>query len=256
MVDVFDEVDEQVRSDQFRAMLFKYGPGVLGGLAAILLVALVWWGYTSMREAAADKASTAYSAGMEKLAQGDAKGAFAQFGAAADASSGVYKSLALQQQGSIRLEENNTAAAVDLFDKAAKASPDQMVGDLARLKSAQALMDTASYADEEARLKPLTDANRPLSALAREALAFAKLQAGKLKEARADFVVLSLLSSASDPVRQRARVAIALIDDGSAAQLNATVKASQSLAANPLFPEGPPSAGPAPTTAPQPEPAQ
>ena len=117
-------------------------------------------------------------------------------------------------------------------------------------------MDTASYADEEARLTPLTDSKRPLSALAREALAFAKLQAGKLKDARADFVVLSLLPTASDPIRQRARVAMDLIDGGAAAQLTATVKASNSLSANPLFPEGPPSAGPPPTANPQPETAQ
>ena len=83
MVDVFDEVDEQVRSDQFRAMLLRYGPGALGALAAVLVLALIWWGYTSLRQAAADKASAAYSTGVEKLAQGDANGAFAQFGAAA-----------------------------------------------------------------------------------------------------------------------------------------------------------------------------
>jgi hypothetical protein len=256
VVDVFEEVDEQLRSDQFRTFMQKGLPGMLGGLAAVLLIVLGFWGYTSYRQAQAEKASAAYAAGADKLAAGDSNAAFAQFDVAAKAGSGVYKSLALQQEGAIRLGQNKIPEAVALFDQAASAAPDQFVGDVARLKSAQALLDTASYADIEKRLTPLTDPQRPLSAMAKETLAFAKLKAGMTKQARADFVVLSLLPAATDDMRQRAHAAIALIDDGSAAQLNATVKAAQDVANNPLFPEGPPQLGPAPTNTPQPEAAQ
>ena len=151
--------------------------------------------------------------------------------------------MALEHQGGIRLEQNRTNDAVALFDQAAKAAPDAMVADLARLKSAYALLDTASYADIEARLQPLTDPQRPLSALAKEALAFAKLKAGKTADARKDFQALTLLPSASDDIHARAHAAVALIDDGSAAQLNDTVKAALSASSNPLFPEGPPTMG-------------
>jgi len=251
VVDVFEEVDEQLRSDQFRTFLQKGLPGILGALAAVVLILLGVWGFTSYREAQSEKASAAYAAGGDKLTAGDANGAFAQFDIAAKTGAGIYKSLALQQEGAIRLDQGKVPEAVALFDQAASASHDQFVGDVARLKSAQALLDTASYADIEKRLTPLTDPQRPLSAMAKETLAFAKLKAGMTKQARADFEVLSLLPSATDGMRQRAHAAIALIDDGSAAQLNATVKAAQDVSNNPLFPEGPPQIGPAPTNTPQ-----
>ncbi len=256
MVDVFGEVDEQVRSEQFRVFLQKGLPIILGGLAAALLIVLGFWGYSSYRQAQAEKASAAYAAGGEKLAAGDANAAFTQFDAAAKEGSSIYKSLALQQEGAIRLDQGKLPEAVALFDKAADAAPDQFIGDVARLKSALALSETASFADIEKRLTPLADPQRPLSAMAKEALAFAKLRAGMTKPARADFVVLSLLPSATDDIRQRAHAAIALIDEGSAAQLNATVKAAQDVTNNPLFPEGPPQLGPSPNNAPQPEAAQ
>ena len=240
MVDVFDEVDEQVRSEQVIATVRKYAPAGIGVLAALLAIALAWWGYTAYNQSAAEKASAAYAQALDTLKGGDAATAFTQLDAAAKSPSAIYRSLALQVQGAIRLDQDKIPEAVALFDAAAKAAPDKFVGDTARLKSAYALLDTASYADIEARLKPLTDPQRPLSALAKEALAFAKLKAGKTADARKDFVSLSLLPSASDDVHARAHAALALIDDGSAAQLNDTVKAALSASSNPLFPEGPP----------------
>ena len=226
---------------------------MLGG--GLLALALAYWGFAQYSQSSAQKASAAYAQGVDSLGRGDAAGAFQQFGVAAKSPSAIYRSLALQQQASIRLDQKKTPEAVSLFDQAAKAAPDKIVADVARLKSAYALLDTASYADIEARLTPLTDPQRPVSALAKEALAFAKLKAGMLKQARNDFVILSLLPSASDAVRQRAHAALALIDDGSASQLGATVQNALSLSSNPLFPEGPPTAA-APTANSQPEAAQ
>jgi hypothetical protein len=226
VVDVFGEVDEQLRSEQIKRFYEKYLPGVLGALAAALVLALGYWGWTSYRTGLADKASAAYGRGVEFLSHGDAANAQKQFQAAADAGSASYRWLALQQEASMRLDQGKTAEAVALFDQSANTAPDPMLADAARLKSALALIDTASYADVEKRLLPLTDAQRPFSASAREALAFAKLKAGDLKSARNDFQVLTLLPGATDDMRTRAQAAIAMIDDGSAAQLGAAVKAA------------------------------
>lgn len=251
MVDVFEEVDEQLRSDQLQTLFRKYLPWAAGGLAAGLVVALAVWGVMHYRQTNAEKASAVYAQGTDSLGRGDQAIAFAQFGEAAKDSSGVYRSLALQQQAGIRLDQNKTAEAVQLFDQAAKAASDPVVGDAARLKSAYALMDTASYADIEARLTPLANPQRPYSSLARLGLAFAKLKAGKVAEARSDFVVLSLLPTATDDMRQIAKEAEALIDSGSTAQLAATVKEAITMPSNPLFPQGVPAGAPAPTN-PQP----
>lgn len=256
MVDVFSEVDEQLRSERFKTSIQKYLPGVLGGLAAVVVLALAYWGWTVHRNSVAEKASAAYAQGVDTLAGGNVAAAYMQFAAAAKPSSAIYRSLSLQQQAGIRLSQGNSAEAVKLFDQAAKIAPDPMVADAASLKAAYALLDTASYGDIEARLNPLTDPERPFSALAKEALAFAELKAGMTKQARADFVVLTLLASASDDIRKRAQAAIGLIDDGSAAQLPAAVKSALSLSSNPLFPEGPPLSGAGAAANSQPEAAQ
>ena len=256
MVDIFEEVDEHLRSDRLVVLARRYLPWVGGVLALALAIALGVWAYTSYQEKNTEAASQAYSDGLDKLGQGQFDAAYAKFAQAAEKPTAGYQALALMQQAGVRMDQKRVPEAVVLFDKAAAATNNPVIADSARLKSAFALLDTAPYDQVEARLKPLTDPKSPVSALAKETLAFAKLKAGNLTGARSDFVVLSLLPSATDDMRQRAHAAIALIDDGSVSQLNATVKASQVITSNPLFPEGPPTGAPAPTANPQPEAAQ
>jgi hypothetical protein len=75
----------------------------------------------------------------------------------------------------------------------------------------------------------LTEQKHPYRAEAFEALAMARLQAGKTQDARGDFVVLTLMQDAPQSVRQRAQAAIALIDSGSAKDLPAAVKATPAI---------------------------
>ena len=141
------------------------------------------------------------------------------------------------QQGAIRLQQGKTDEAVGLFDKAAQAAPSPLIGDMARLKSALALLDTAPYPALQERLTPLMDTKRPYPAAAREALAMAKLRAGKVQDARGDFQVLQLLPDATSGERQRAQAAIAAIDSGAVAGLPQAVAIARSL---------PPAPAPAP----------
>jgi hypothetical protein len=257
VVDVFEEVDEHLRADRAEVLLRKYLPWVLGGLAVGLALALGVWAYQSYSQKNIERASTVYAQAIDTLGKGDTAGALKQFGDVAKTSSGAYKSLALQQVAGIDLDQGKTDLATKSFDDAAKATGEPLLVDAARLKSAYALLDTASYADIEARLKPLMNPDRPFSPLAREALAIAKLRAGKIAEARSDFVVLSLLPSAPDDLHDRAKRAVFLIDGGTAGQIAATVKEAVAMPSNPLFPQTAPAGGPAPNApAPQPGPAQ
>lgn len=246
MVDVFDEVEEQLRSERYRSLAVKSLPWVAAATAAVVIGVGGYWGWNSYQANQADKASESYQAALETAQkQGPAK-AFAQFKTVADGGAKGYKSLALMQMGDIRLEENKTKEAVAYFDDAAKAAPSPLLGDLARLKSAFALMDTASYKDIESRLTPLAGEKSPYRVYAREALAFAKLQSGDLAGARADFVILanSLDTSTSEEVRQRAQAAMQLIDSGAAKELGAAVKAAAALPPIPPLNQLPPAAAP------------
>lgn len=245
MVDVFDEVEEQLRSDRYKSLAVKSLPWV-GALAAVAILGTGgWWGWSSYQQKQYDKASEAYQTAIINGQKTGAASQFSAFEAISKDGPAGYKTLALMQMGGVRLEQNKTAEAVTYFDQAAKLAPNPVLADLAGLNSALALLDTAPYKEVEARLTPLMGEKNPYRVQAKEALAFAKLRAGDLAGARGDFTVLSSsLDNMSDEVRQRAQGAIAMIDSGSAKDLPAAVKAAIAL------PPPPPGlAAPAPTPA-------
>jgi hypothetical protein len=229
VTDVFEEVEEQLRADRYKALALRALPFVAGALVLGLVIALGVWGYTSWQDRTMAQASETYAQGIEAFSEGDADRAATLFGEVADMAPDGYGSLALMQLAGLKLQDDDVDGAVALFDQAAERAPDPLMGDAARLKSALALLDTASLDDMKARLAPLVEEGRPYRAQAMEALAFAKLMGGEMDEARADFGVIALMPGASEESRRRAQAARALIDSGSAAALPDTVKAALAL---------------------------
>ncbi|MDB5423034.1 MAG: hypothetical protein JWQ29_450 [Phenylobacterium sp.] len=240
MTDLFDEVEEQLRSDRYRTFARKALPWILALVAAGLLIFLAVWGWQRYREQVANKASEEYTAGLQALAGGDTAGGEKLLNDVAASSAKGYKTLALMQLGALKAAADKPKEAVVLFDQAAAAAPDEILGDAARLKSAFALLDTASFKDMEARLTPLMQDGRPYRVQAREALAFSKLMAGNTAGARSDFVVISQSLDAPDAARQRATAAMGLIDSGSAKSVASAAKAAAALPPMPASPAGMP----------------
>ena len=234
MTDLFEEVEEQLRSDRYRALARQALPYVLALVAVALVTALGVWGWQAYRQQITDKASIEYNLGLEALSQGQRDQAAKALGEVAKSQARAYKSLALMQLGGLKAVTGTPAdmkAAVALFDQAAEAAPDDVLGDAARLKSALAVLDTAPFAEVEGRLRPLLKENRPYRVQAREALAFARLLKGDTAGARGDFVVIQNSLDAPEPARQRASAAVNLIDSGSAKAMPAAVKAALALPA-------------------------
>ncbi len=241
MVDVFEEVEEQLRSDRYKALALKILPWAAGALALALAAAIGWKLWDDNRLKAEAKASNEYSQALDAFEKGQIAEAQTLWTEVSQGPSKAYKALALQHLGGLKLQANDTAGAVKLFDEAAAASPEPVLADSARLKAAFALLDTASFKDIQARLDPLTKPDRPYRVEAREALAFAKLMAGDTAGARGDFVVISISPDAQDGARNRAKAAMALIDSGSAKLVPAVAKAALALPPPPQ-----PAAAPAP----------
>ncbi len=260
MVDVFDEVEEELRSAKYKRLARTWLPVLAGLLAVALVAALAWWGWQTLETNKAGKASVAYDRGLEQLQAGNAAGADAAFAEAAKEGNGAYKALALMQQAGIAANANRGSDAVALFDQAAKASRDPILKDAAALKAAYLVMDTGSAEDVEGRLEPLAAEGRPLRPFAQEALALAKLQHNKAAEARAIFVQLTLGQGVPDPLRQRAQLGIQAIDNGVAAAVPQILRAPAAPApAAPITSQlsaRPPATNQAPAAAPAPVPAQ
>ena len=229
MVDLFEEVEEQLRSDRYRELARRIAPWATAIFALVLIGYLGVWGYKAYQDRNLSTAALAYQRGVDALAKNDQAGALGDFRAASQAGASGYTALALMQQGALSSAAGRAVEAAALFDQAAKSAPNPIVGDLASLRAALALLDTAPYAEMQRRLTPLADAKRPFSLYAREALANAKLLAGRTVEARRDFSVLTASLGAPEDLRQRAQLAITLIDSGQAAVAIAAVRAAATL---------------------------
>jgi hypothetical protein len=250
VTDLFEEVEEQLRSDRYKTLARKVLPWMLGLAAAALIAVLGYWAYDTWRTQQTDKASETYAAAMEAMGRGDRDQARKLWGDVAKSSAPGYKSLSLMHLAAYEESQKRPAEAAKLLDQAAEAAPDALIGDAARLKSALALLDTAPLKDLEGRLKPLMEEGRPYRVQAREALAFAKLRAGDLTGARGDFVLISQSLDAAQGAQARAQAAIGLIDSGSAKQVAAVTQAAAALPPPMMIPPGamiaPQPQGPAP----------
>ncbi len=245
MADIFEEVEEQLRSDRYIAIAKRSWPFAAGAAGIALLLALGLWGWDRHQSGLQASASEAYNRGLDAVTAGDRTKAEAEFSAVAKDGPRGYRTLALMQEGALRLSDKKTAEAIAMFDQAAQVAPDQILADSARLKAAFVAMDNGMPLPElEARITPLTGVDRPYHVAAREALAMARLAAGKAKDARADFQALSLTLDADDATRNRAQAAVALIDSGAAANLPAVLKIARTLPP-PVAPMLPPIADPA-----------
>ncbi len=229
MADVFQEVDEQVRAQRLRYWFERGWPFAAAVAGAAVIAAVGFWGWNLHEASEQTKASIGYQAGLDAAAKGDTLGAEKAFAGVAASGPATYRAFALMQEAQIRADQKKSDEAIRFFDEAAKVAPDVIIGDAARLKAAWILMDTAPLSEIEARLTPLTAAKSPFRSLAREALAMARLQGGKLQEAKSDFTVLALSQDVSAAAQARAHAAADLIQSGSATVLPAAVKAAAAL---------------------------
>lgn len=241
MVDVFEQVEEELRSERYKRLASTWLPVAGGVLLIALIAALSFWGWDSWQTSKADKASIAYDRGLESLQAGNPIGADAAFVQVVKEGNGAYRSMALMQRAGIALAANRVPEAIEHLDAAAKASSDPLLSDPAAYKAALLAMDSETLEQVEARLEPLAKDGRPFSAFALEALAMARLQHGQVAPAREALVLLKNGLDTPDIVTQRADLAIATIDAGGAPNLAAIARAQGAI------PVAPPAPAAAPT---------
>jgi hypothetical protein len=227
--DFVDEVEERLRAERYASLFGRIWPWFAAALIATIVGWLGVWGYQTWRDRDIGRASVAYDKAVSAMTAGDQTGAYNDLDPVAKSGPPGYRSLALMAQANLRLGAGKNAEAAGLFDQAAKAAPNAIFRDLARLRAAQALMDDAPYPQIQTRLTPLIGAKKPFDLEAREALAMAKLEAGKTQEARGDLNAISLTLGVSAALRARAQAAIALIDSGQGAMVGQVVKAAATL---------------------------
>lgn len=211
MSDIFNEVDEEIRREQFKRLWEKHGALILA--AALVVVAGVggWRGYEWWQAKKASEAGAAFQAAVTLVEQDKSAEAQASFARIAAESSRSYQTLARLREAA-ELAKRDPQAAVKLYDSvAADTSVAEPFRDSAVLRAAALQLDTQSYADIRAKLLPLTAAGRTFRHSARELLA---LSAWRAKDDSATREWLNtIVADGESPtnLRSRAEALLALL---------------------------------------------
>jgi len=206
---LFREVDEEVRQEQFKKLWARYGKVVIGlGVLVILGVAgMEGWKYWQLKQS--ETAGDAFFSAAQLATSGKAADAVKEFESIDKTG---FADLGRLRAAAQLATEGKAEDAVKLYDAiAADAKVDQTLRDLASIRSAAVLADTAAFADIEARLKGFANPDSPWRHIAREIMASVQY---RLKDyAGADKQVQAILADPATPpqLRQRAQTMAQLI---------------------------------------------
>ena len=206
MSDIFREVSEDIRNEQLKSLWDRYGLLVIGAIVLLVLSVagwVMWQNYARDQQA---EAAIAFLKGEQLLLDGEAQAAAAHFETlASDSGTAGYTAIARMKQAAALIASGNNPQAVAVLDQlASDAGADKLWRNLAALKAAFLLSDSASGDELKLRLSPFTGTEHPLRHSAREALAFLALREGRKLDAAATFRVLADDLTAPQGVRARA----------------------------------------------------
>ena len=184
MSDIFSEVDEEVRREQLKKLWERYG-GLLIAACVLLVVGVGGWRTYEWYEAKkAAEAGASFEAAIALSDQGKHKEAEEAFAKLAAEGPSSYRMLAKFREAA-QLGQRKPKAAVALYDQlTGDASLGQSFQDLAAVRAAMILLDTAPYGEISKRLEPLTAPGRTFRHSARATLALSAWRAGNIADMR------------------------------------------------------------------------
>ena len=209
--DLFREVDEEVRQDQYLQLWKQYGVYIAGAVLAVIIitVGVVFWldRQQSAREAEGEALLAAIAASAERPDE-----ALDQFADLADGGSSGYRLLARFREGALLSQQGDKSSAVAIYDTiAADSGHDQIYRDLAKLLAVSHGMSVMGRGEVEDRLASLLDDDNPWRYSAREFVAMSSMAAGDTVAARELFQVLVDDAQAPAGVRARAAELLAIL---------------------------------------------
>jgi len=210
LVDIFDEVDEELRAERAGKLLKRYG-GLIIGLALLIVAGAAGWQGWRWYQAKQDAAAALEYLTAMRLADSAAAGNTANTPAAIAALDRLavtapegYRTLARLRDAALKADTGDLAGATALWNAvAADGAADPLLRDLANLSWAGHALDHGEPALIEARLMPLASPDNPWRPLAEEQLALLDLRLGKVDQAKDAFRRLAQDPTAPEGIRGR-----------------------------------------------------
>lgn len=184
MADIFQEVDEEVRRDQFKRLWERYGNYIIAGCVLVVVGVGGWRGYQWWEAKRAADSGAAFEQAVTLAETGKPQEAEAAFAKLAIDGTAGYRVLARLREAA-ELARTDPKAAVKSYDEiAADRGAGQVIQDLAALRAGFLLVDSSSYGDLRAQLEPLAGPERPFRHSARELLALSAWKHGDMDATR------------------------------------------------------------------------
>jgi hypothetical protein len=208
--DIFQEVDEEVRREKLKQLWERHGNLIVAFALLIVLAVGGWRGYDWWENRKAAESGAAFEAAVALAESGKQAEAQAAFSKLAQEGSSGYRILARFREAA-ELARTDPAAAVKAYDSlAADSALGRSLQDLAAVRAGLILVDTAPLADLNARLEPLTAADRPFRHTARELLALGAWRTGDAATAKRWFDLIATDAETPAGTRQRIEVLMTL----------------------------------------------
>ena len=211
MSELFDEVDEDVRRDQLKKLWDQYSVYIVA--AALLIIAAVggWRGYQYLEAKKAAEAGAAFDKAIELSEQNkhtEAEAAFADLAAKAPAG---YRMLARLRTAAEAANRDPQAAAKMYDDIAADRSVGAAEQDLAKIRAAGLLLETATYPNMLQRLETAATPQATFRHSARELLALSAWRANDTAATRQWLDMIANDGETPSGLRSRAEALQALL---------------------------------------------
>jgi hypothetical protein len=200
------EVDEELKKEQFAELWEKYSGLILAGAVAIVLGVGGYKFMESRRIAASETAGSQYAAAVKQLVEGKTEPATAALTTIGNSSSGfaVLAQFRLAAADVAAAKKPDAVAKYDAITRMAGVDP--LMADFARLQSAMLQLDTVGLADIKARVTGLLADTNPWRFEAREVIGFAAMKAKDRAEARTQFEKLISETGVPPGMAERARI--------------------------------------------------
>jgi hypothetical protein len=203
--DIFQEVDEELRRENYAKLWQRYGKYIAGLAVLVVLATAAVWRWNEYRLHLRQAEGAQYASALDLARQGKDKEAADAFAALARQAGGGHAVLARLEEGAVRARAGDIDGALAVYGAlAADASVDPIYRDVAVLLASQYELKSGDPKAIITKLAPLTSPTNPWHPTALELTALAQLKSGDKAMARTTYQHLADDLAAPPGLRARA----------------------------------------------------